>query len=310
MIMSDQNSMKFQSLTSEEKAVIVDKWTEAPNSGEYNHHSQEWTYLCRQCLAPLYRSTDKFDSRCGWPAFDDAIPGAIHRSTDADGHRTEITCARCHWHLGHVFIGEQMTQKNTRHCVNSLSMKFVPECVEHGYEIAYLAGWCFWCLEAVYQRLEWVVDVKSGYAWGKRPHPSYEQVSTWATWHQELVRVVFDSEKINYEVLLDVFFTMHDPTSYDRQWNDVGSQYRSVIFTVDEKQQQLAEHKIQQLADEKLFDEPIVTEVKQLETFWMAEGHHQDYFNQYANQSYCQFVISPKIAKLKHSRQHLLHEQS
>lgn len=295
-------------LTAEEKRIILDKGTEMPFVWEYVNTKEPGTYYCRQCGTALYRSEDKFASDCGWPSFDDAIPGAINRVDDEDGMRTEITCANCNWHLGHVFVGERITEKNTRHCVNSLSMKFVADTkVEIPvYEKATFWWWCFWCIEAGVQRLKWVIEVQSWYSGWKRTYPTYEHICTGCTGHIEVVQVTFDPAIISFETLIKVFFSLHNPTSVDKQWGDAGEQYRSVIFYHNEEQKIIVDKVISELTTAAIYDEPIVTEVRPLEAFWIAEWYHQNYYNQHDNKPYCQLVINPKLAKLRKERAHLL----
>ena len=171
-------------------------------------------------------------------------------------------------------------------------------------EIATLAGGCFWCLEAVYDQLKGVESVESGYMGGAKPNPSYEQVCSGSTGHAEVVQVRFDPAVASYADLLAVFFTIHDPTTPDRQGNDVGTQYRSAIFYHSPEQKKAAEDTIARLAREKVFSRPIVTEVAPASTFYKAEDYHQEYYARVGGANpYCSYVIEPKVAKF---RQHYL----
>ncbi len=164
---------------------------------------------------------------------------------------------------------------------------------------ATLAGGCFWCLEAVFDELKGVISVESGYAGGHVPNPSYQAVCTGMTGHAEVVQVTFDPSVVSYEDLLRVFFTIHDPTTLNRQGADVGTQYRSAIFTHDDAQRAAAEDVIREIGESKLWADPIVTEVKPLDKFYVAENYHQEYFVHNPNQPYCRVVIEPKVAKFR-----------
>ncbi len=166
-------------------------------------------------------------------------------------------------------------------------------------QTAIFGGGCFWCIEAVFQRLTGVAHVESGYMGGHVDNPTYRQVCDGDTGHVEVVRVTFDPDQISYRELLDVFFSVHDPTTLNRQGNDAGEQYRSVIFYTDEEQQRIAEDVIAEMTAGKEFSEPIVTTVEPASKFYVAEGYHQNYYNENSRQPYCMFVISPKLAKLE-----------
>lgn len=166
-------------------------------------------------------------------------------------------------------------------------------------QTAILGGGCFWCLEAVFQRVKGVQQVTSGYAGGARANPSYEQICTGATGHAEVVKIDFDAEVISLEQLLTIFFAIHDPTTLNRQGNDVGTQYRSVIFCQSVEQKQLATAFIEQLSQQKVFSQTIVTQISDAVPFYSAEAYHQNYFNNHPQQGYCQFVVAPKVLKFQ-----------
>ena len=166
-------------------------------------------------------------------------------------------------------------------------------------ELATLAGGCFWCLEAVFEQLKGVQKVLSGYSGGHVPNPSYEAVCTGTTGHAEVTQVTFDPDVISFRDLLNVFFTIHDPTTLDRQGGDVGTQYRSAIFYHDDEQRRVAEEVVRELEAEHVFDEPIVTRIEPLEAFYPAEEYHREYYRRNPNQPYCRAVIAPKVSKLR-----------
>jgi peptide-methionine (S)-S-oxide reductase len=168
-------------------------------------------------------------------------------------------------------------------------------------EVATLAGGCFWCLEAVYDELKGVLDVVSGYSGGQVANPSYEAVCTGETGHAESVQITFDPSIVSYRELLELFFTIHDPTTLNRQGADVGTQYRSVIFYHSPEQKAAAEQVIRQLTDQQVWPRPIVTEVTPFKVFYPAEAYHQEYFKRNPYQGYCMAVIAPKVAKFRHS---------
>lgn len=165
--------------------------------------------------------------------------------------------------------------------------------------VATLGGGCFWCLEAVYVEVEGVKKVVSGYAGGDTPNPSYKEVCTGRTGHAEVVQITYDPAVTSYRELLEIFFVIHDPTTLNRQGADVGTQYRSIILYHDDEQKRIAEGIIQELEREGTYDNPIVTEVEPLETFYAAEDYHQEYYANNSNQPYCQAVITPKLAKFR-----------
>ncbi|MEI7726210.1 MAG: bifunctional methionine sulfoxide reductase B/A protein, partial [Bacteroidota bacterium] len=222
--------------------------------------------------------------------FDDEIAGAVNQIPDADGMRTEIECAKCGAHLGHVFNGEKLTDKNTRHCVNSLSLDFIPGVIEAAKEsgphtdTAIFAGGCFWGVEYYMKRIKGVISTEVGYTGGKTDHPTYKEVCSGNTGHFEAIEVVFNPAETSYETVARMFFETHDPTQWNHQGPDWGEQYRSAVFYRDEEQKAVTE-KLISLLKEKGFR--VVTEVIPATPFWKAEDYHQNYYEHKGTTPYC-----------------------
>jgi peptide methionine sulfoxide reductase msrA/msrB len=282
---------KIEKLSNFEKHVIIDKGTERPWSGKYVNKTDKGIYRCKVCGTALYKSDDKFDSHCGWPSFDDAIPGAIKEQPDADGQRTEIVCSRCGAHLGHLFRGEGLTPKNTRHCVNSVSLSFEKKKTAEKKKAtapreakAYFAGGCFWGVEYYMEQIPGVLEVTSGFMGGNVKNPGYYDVVRGDTGHLETVEVRYDPSTVDYATLAKRFFEIHDPTQQDGQGPDIGSQYRSAVFVSNDKERKIVERLIGILEKKGL---KVATKILPKSDFYQAEAYHQNYYRKKGGTPYC-----------------------
>ncbi|GMU91888.1 MAG: hypothetical protein AMXMBFR4_09460 [Candidatus Hydrogenedentota bacterium] len=323
-------------LTPEQFAIVRAKGTEPAYCGTLLDNKREGYYVCVACNLPLFHSGSKFNSGTGWPSFYQPVAEENIREEADLSHgmkRTEILCARCDGHLGHVFDdGPRPT--GLRYCLNSESLRFVDEAdvksiaeeppvqlaasqpyvpksvtrlpgpvddiplaEQPGEAKAVLAGGCFWCTEAVFEGLEGVKDVVSGYSGDERSKADYEIVSTGRTNHAEAIEITYDPSKVTFGQLLRIFFGTHDPTTKNQQGADRGPQYRSAIFYADDRQKDIAQKYIKLLDESGKFPKPIVTTLEPLEGFYPAERYHQNFVKKNPDHPYVQAVALPKVKK-------------
>lgn len=272
-------------LTPEQYRVLRQSGTERAFSGKHNDHYQPGLYVCAACGNPLFSSVTKYDHGTGWPSFTAAVrPGAVALSEDRSHfmNRTEVRCAACGSHLGHVF-DDGPPPTGVHYCINSVSLDFKPAGPEAEAalgtktETAIFAAGCFWGVEDKFRRMPGVLATEVGYTGGKTKNPTYKQVCSDRTGHAEAVRVVFDPGRVSYEELVRLFFKIHDPTQRDGQGPDVGTQYRSAVFTLGPDQEETARGVKADLDRSGAHKAAVVTEIVPAPEFYPAEEYHQQY---------------------------------
>ncbi len=298
-----------EQLTAEQFYIAREHGTERAFTGKLLDNKDEGVYTCVACGLPLYDQSAKFDSGTGWPSFFQAIADenvGETRDESAGMLRVEIHCARCDSHLGHVFPdGPKPTGQ--RHCVNAASLSFTPRNevatladAATQMEVVVLAGGCFWCTEAVFEQLQGVNEVVSGYAGGDEKDANYRAVCTGQTAHAEVIRITYDPSVIELRKILEIFMTIaHNPTQLNAQGPDRGRQYRSAIFFANEYQRQTAEDVIRKLRKIRYYKRKIVTTLEPLTVFYEAEAHHQDYVRLHPKELYVRAEAMPKVQKLR-----------
>lgn len=284
-----------EELTDEQFRVTRLHGTERPHSSDMCVAFDPGIYACVCCGTLLFDANEKFDSGTGWPSFTQPIKeNAISYNMDETFGmvRIETLCNTCDAHLGHVFQ-DGPPPSGLRYCMNAVAL----EKVESTTEKLTIGGGCFWCTEAIFQELEGVIEVESGYSGGEIKNPTYREVCSGMTGHAEVVQITYDPTIISYEDLLIVHLTTHNPTTLNRQGADRGTQYRSIIFYKNNDQKESAQRAIEKV--QQYYDDQIVTEVAPFEIFYAAEGNHQDYYKSNPSKPYCQVVIDPKLSKLR-----------